>query len=71
MMYGFGLDRFSCFSGLGGSMFRGGGIFMFIFLILIVIAIVLLFRDRSLGKRFRSGIEWKETPMDILKKRIC
>lgn len=55
--------------GLGNSMFMGGGVFMFIFWILIAGVIIWMFSRRSTGNGFKLGVDRKETPMEILKKR--
>jgi putative membrane protein len=57
--------------GFGSSMFMGGGIFMFIFWILIAVVIISMFSGRFTGNSFKSGVDRKETPMDILKKRYA
>ena len=42
---------------------------MFTFWILIGTAIILIFGEKFIGNRFKSGIDPKETPMEILRKR--
>lgn len=57
--------------GFGSSMFMGGGIFMFIFWILIALVIISMVSGRFTGNGFKSNVDTKETPMEILKKRYA